>query len=116
MINFLIFLENCLLNKQIQNIVENSQNQIASFVAQTSEEIIISKLNLKDMIKKSNRNINKNIVRDFLYKRISKLESACEKYETKLHIIDESYTSLTCSNCMQIREKNKLEETIIVLT
>ena len=48
------------LNKQIQNIVDNNQNQIASFVARTSEEIITSKLDLKSMIKKSKRNINKN--------------------------------------------------------
>ena len=100
------------LNKQIQNIVDNNQNQIASFVARTSEEIITSKLDLKSMIKKSKRNINKNVVRELLYKRISKLEkkleSVCEKYETKLHIIDESYTSLTCSNCMQVKEKKEL--------
>jgi putative transposase len=100
------------INKQIQNIVDNSHNHIASFVAQTSEEIITSKLDLKSMTKKSERNINKNVVRNLRYKRISKLEkkleSVCEKYETKLHIVDESYTSLTCSNCMQVKEKKEL--------
>ena len=101
------------LYKQIKNIVINNHNHIASFVAQTSEEIITSKLDLKKIANKQKRNVGKDIVRNMNFKNISKLEnklkSVCEKYTTKLHIVDESYTSLTCSNCMHKKEKAELK-------
>ena len=101
------------LYKQIKNIVINNHNHIASFVAQTSKEIITSKLDLKKIANKQKRNVGKDIVRNMNFKNISKLEnklkSVCEKYTTKLHIVDESYTSLTCSNCMHKKEKAELK-------
>jgi hypothetical protein len=43
------------------------------------DQISIKKLNLKSMIKNSNRNINKNVVKDLFYKKINKLEKKNRK-------------------------------------
>ena len=57
------------LYKQIKNIVINNHNHIASFVAQTSEEIITSKLDLKKIANKQKRNVGKDIVRNINFKK-----------------------------------------------
>ena len=79
----------------------NIQNQITSFIASESKEIITSKLEIKKIINRAKRNISTKIAIKIaersIYKLEQKLANQCKKYETKLYIIDESYTSLSCS-------------------
>jgi len=101
------------VNTKIRNIIENIQNHITSFVASSCNEIITSKLDIMGMVRKAKRNINKNIVRDIYiktpYKLEQKLKHQCNKYNTLLHIVDESYSSLTCSNCKNVKNKKDLK-------
>ena len=70
-------------------------------------------ISLKNLINKSRRNISEKVARDIstksIYRLECKLKSVCERYSTKLHIIEESYTSLTCSNCMHMKRKEELK-------
>ena len=70
-------------------------------------------MKIKSIINKAKRNINKNIVKDIIYKSPYKLKckliSQCEKYHTKIEVVDESYTSVTCGNCLKRKEKGELK-------
>lgn len=99
------------LRAKIKNIVDNHHNNISSFIASTTEEIIIPKLDVKNMINKAKRNINKNVVKDIIYKSPYKLHQKmidqCEKYNTKIIIADERGTTIRCGCCGNIKEKSE---------
>jgi len=100
------------LRSQIRNIVMNSHNTISSLIARSTGEIILPKLDVSNMIQKAKRNINKNVVKDILYKSPYKLHQKildqCNKYHTKVLETDERYTSLTCGNCFNRKDKGEL--------
>jgi len=100
------------LRSKIRNVVENIHNMIGSFLARSTEELILPILDVSKMISKAKRNINKNIVKDIIYKSPYKLHQKimdqCKKYNTKVTNIDESYTSVTCGNCLTRKLKSEL--------
>ena len=65
------------------------------------------------MIQKAKRNINKNVVKDIIYKSPYKLHQKlmdqCEKYNTKLTITDETNTTLRCGCCGNIKKRSEIE-------
>jgi transposase len=101
------------INNKIKNIVNNSQNQITSFLARTFDEVITGPLQVKSIVNRARRNIGERIVRDIMvkapYRLHQKLIDQCNKYNTKLHIVDEHHTSLTCSECKNVKNKNDLK-------
>ena len=101
------------LNKKIKNIVYNQQNQITKFVASNTKTIITCDLNIKKIINKQQRNLSKNVVKDITKKHIGrlklKLKEQCDKYNTELIQSSESYSSLTCTNCFNQKQKSELK-------
>ena len=101
------------LRSQIRNIVMNSQNTISNIIARSTEEVILPKLDVSNIISKAKRNINKNVVKDIIYKSPYKLHQKildqCKKYNTRVIEVDERNTSITCGNCNNKKEKGELK-------
>ena len=101
------------LRSKIRNIVENIHNNTSSFLAKSVEELILPKLDLKNMIKKEKRNLNKRVVNDIIYKSPYKLHckivDQCSKYNTNIIKITEEYTSKTCGFCFNRKTKEELK-------
>jgi IS605 OrfB family transposase len=99
--------------RKIKNIVANAHSHLASLLAKNCDKIILPKLDIKNIINKVKRNINKNIARDILdkslYKLHQKLTDQCKKHNTDVYDIKEHYTSVTCSNCYNVKNKGKLK-------
>jgi putative transposase len=93
--------------------VENIHNNTSSFLAKSVEELILPKLDLKNMIKKEKRNLNKRVVNDIIYKSPYKLHckivDQCSKYNTNIIKITEEYTSKTCGFCFNRKTKEELK-------
>jgi putative transposase len=101
------------LRSKIISIVENTHNTLSSFLARSTEEIILPKLDISNIINKERRNLNKKVVKDIIYKSPYKLHckivDQCSKYNTNIKNITEEYTSKTCGNCLNRKTKEELK-------
>jgi transposase len=100
--------------KKISNIVDNMHNQLCSYLTKNYNNILVPQLPVKKLVRKwdnkkndepilVNRVINSITSRIMNYlsfdKFLTKLKSLCSIRNTKLYIVDESYTSKTCGRC-----------------
>ena len=100
--------------KKITNIVDNMHNQLSSYLTKNYNNILVPQLPVQKLVRKwdnkkndepklINRVINSITSRIMNYlsfdKFLIKLKSLCSIRNTKLYIVDESYTSKTCGRC-----------------
>lgn len=91
------------LSKRIQNLVNEVHKQLAKFLASNYDLVMIPKFETSQMIKKGMRKIRSTTVRQMTswahYRFRQRLLFKCRQYGTKVAVVDESYTSKTCSSC-----------------
>lgn len=91
------------LSYRIQNLVNEVHKQLAKHLATNYDLIIIPKFETSRLIKKINRKISSNSARQlstWAHSRFrQRLLSKCRETKCKVAIVDESWTSKTCSSC-----------------
>jgi len=102
------------LNFKIQNKIFDIQNKLCKFLAMNFKTIIVGNLVLKNCVRKQNRHISKNIVKDLLSKHqgrlLQTLKHQCNKNNSNLIIYGEQFTTKTCSSCGNIQEMKGLKK------
>ena len=98
-----------LLRTKIKDIVSNLHWKVADFLCVNFGTIIIPNFETQKMAKKPNRKINKARTRSMLslshYKFRIKLLHKSRMYKRNVIVVNENYTSKTCSSCGYINEK-----------
>lgn len=119
--NLLLEIDKCISEKicckkkqrYIKNLINELHWKTASFLVQNYDVILLPDFRIQQMIK--GRGLSKIVKRLMVqfssYKFRERLNYKCQTYGKKLLIVDESYTSCTCTNCGHIN-KVKGKETL----
>jgi IS605 OrfB family transposase len=91
------------LSERIKCLVDEVHKQLALFLAKNYDLIMIHKFETSQMIKKENRKISSKTARQMAkwahYRFRERLLLKCQHYGCKVAIVNESWTSKTCSSC-----------------
>lgn len=102
-----ISLKCSLLRTKIKNGIKDIQWKICNFLVRNFKNIIVGDITVSNMILKSTRNITNQTARNIqtlsFYKFKEKLKYKCNEYKRNLIIINEAYTSKTCTKCGNIK-------------
>ena len=95
---------------KIYNLTKDLHFKSSKYLCHKFDEIIIGKISTSKIVSKNN-DLNKKSKRAMLslshFKFREILEYQCFKYNCKLKIVNEAYTSKTCHNCKQINNIGK---------
>jgi len=94
---------------KVKNIVSDMHWKVCKFLCENFQTIITTNFKIKQMTKKSTRNINNRSCRDMYslshYLFSERLKYSCKKYDRNLIVASEEYTSKTCGSCGTIDSK-----------
>jgi putative transposase len=94
---------------KIKNLQEELHKKTSGWLCKNYSNIVIPKFESKNMVKKVDRKIQTKIVRSMSMlahgKFLARLKHKGEEYGTNIVVIDEKYTSKTCSCCGNVKTK-----------
>ncbi len=98
--------------RKIKNLVTELHNKIVKYLVSNYDEILLPEFRVADMLKgKKLGRMTKRLLNMFSFYRFRvKMEDACMRHGKKLYIVDESYTSCTCTSCGNIKRNLKGDE------
>ena len=90
-----------LLWKQVKNMVEELHWKSINFLVKNYDIIILPEFRVSEMVRgrKLQRITKRMMLMYSFYKFKEKLKYKCDVYNKKLIIVDESFTSCTCTRC-----------------
>lgn len=96
--------EKYLLWKKIKNMISELHWKTVSFLTENYDTIILPEFKVSEMVKKKklSRSTKRMMMMFSFFSFKEKLKWKCDLYGKKLIIVDESYTSCTCTNCGKI--------------
>jgi len=91
------------LSYRIQNLINEVHKQLAKHLATHYDVVFIPPFETSQMVRKASRNISSQSVRQMLgwahYRFRQRLLFKCRQYGCKVAVVDEAWTSKTCSRC-----------------
>ena len=97
------------LNIYIRNLQEEMHKKTSMWLCKNYSNIIIPQFGSKDMVKKQDRKLKTKTVRAMSIlahsKFLVRLKNKAEEWRTNVVIVDEKYTSKTCSVCGHVKTK-----------
>ncbi len=95
------------LRTRIRNLVDEVHKQLAKFLATNYDLVLIPSFNVSEMIRKGERCINSTTARQMVtcahYRFRQPLLFKCRQYGCKVAVVNEAYTSKTCSCCGYVK-------------
>ena len=90
---------------KVKNLINELHWKVISYLVENYDIILLPSFEITNMIKgRKLLKITKRLLMMFSYYKFKeKLIYKCKVYNKKLYIVDESYTSKTCSNCFTIK-------------
>lgn len=97
------------LRRRIRCLVDEVHKQLAKYLATSYDAVMIPTFEVSNMVRKADRKIRKATVRQMLswshYRFRQRLISKCREYGSKVVVVNEAYTSKTCSGCGELNVK-----------
>lgn len=91
------------LVRRIQNLVREVHRQLAKYLAQNYDLILLPSFDVSQMVSKAGRKLGRDSVRKMLtwshYKFKQLLGMKCRQYGARVVTVSEAYTSKTCGRC-----------------
>lgn len=87
----------------LKNIKKDLHNKSIKYLCDNYSKIITSPFEIQEMSQKFNSKISRNMYCLSYYTFLRKLERRCKRYDIKLEIKNECYTSKTCTKCGNIK-------------
>lgn len=91
------------LRTRIQNLVNEVHKQLSKYLATNYDLVLLPKFETSQMVSKKNRKIGSLTARQMMtwahYRFQQRLLFKCRQHNCRVAIVDESYTSQTCSSC-----------------
>ncbi len=95
------------LYKRVKNLRDDCHKKTAHYLTTNYDLIILPKFETQKMVKKEKRNINSRSARTMMtwahYSFRERLAFKCKERGKHLKIVDESYTSMTCTRCGHLK-------------
>ncbi len=96
------------INKRIRNLVDEMHKQLAKYLVTNYDLIMLPLFSVKQMTVKIGRNINSTTARGMItlshFRFKQRLIDKARQFRKKIAIVDESYTTKTCSSCGHMRK------------
>lgn len=100
-------------NDRIRNLIDEVHKQLALHLARNYDLVIIPKFEVGQMIRKADRKISSVTARQMAtwahYRFRERLIFKCRQLGCKVAVVNEAYTSKTCSCCGNVKENLKGE-------
>ena len=97
------------LRTRVQNIVNEVHKQLAKHLAKTYDLIMIPSFEVSQMVRKQDRKIRSTTARQMMtwahFRFRERLIHKCRQYNCKVAIVNEAFTSKTCSCCGALHNK-----------
>ena len=95
------------LRDRIRNLIDEVHKQLASYLARNYDLVMIPKFEVSQMIRKADRKIRSKTARQMAtwahYRFRQRLTFKCRQFGCKLAVVNEAYTSKTCSCCGHVK-------------
>jgi len=95
--------------REIKSCQDELHKKASKWLCYNYSNVVMPKFGSKDMVKKVDRKIRTKTVRSMTMlahgKFLTTLRNKAEEYETNVVIVDERYTSKTCSGCGHVKTK-----------
>jgi putative transposase len=97
--------------KRIRNLVDEMHNKTIAFLVENYDVILLPEFRTQEMLrsKKLHKKTKRLMTMYAFYRFKTKLKFKCNQYKKQLIIVDESYTSRTCTCCGHLNEKKSCE-------
>jgi putative transposase len=86
------------INMKIYNLVDDCHKKLAKYICSNYNYVLIPKLNFHNF-----KNLNKSAKNKMIAWRhcdfVKRLQNKSREYNTKVIVVEEDYTSMTCTNC-----------------
>ena len=103
------------LRTTIRNKQEELHKKTSTWLCKTYSNVVIPQFGRKDMVKKQDRKLRTKTVRAMTIlghgKFLERLKIKAKEWRTNVIIVDESYTSKTCSACGHVKTKRYTSKT-----
>ena len=97
------------LRTRVQNIVNEVHKQLVKHLAKTYDLIMIPSFEVSQMVRKQDRKIHSTTARQMItwahYRFRERLIHKCRQYGSKVAVVNEAFTSKTCSCCGSLNNK-----------
>ena len=109
------FIKKIIFNKyrKIKNLQTEMHNKISYFLCNNFKQVVIPEFGSKNMISRD-RNLHPEVKRKMMLlghcKFLQRLKTKAEEFGTLITIVDERYTTMTCSRCCARNNVGKKEE------
>jgi transposase len=104
-----------IINRKIYNLIDEMHWKVIKFLTTNFNNILLGNMSAKSIVKKSNKVLSPIMktacLRSRYYEFNKRLEYKCKLTKTNLKLVNEYYTSKTCSNCGNYNDKLKGEKT-----
>ena len=89
------------LQKKIRDIVTNLHNQTSSYLSKNYEKILLPEFGTSKLVQNSPlaKCVKRKMMTYRFYDFKQKLNHQCNTYNTKLIIVKEDFTTMTCTRC-----------------
>ena len=95
--------------KQIKNLQDDLHKKSSKWLCNNYSNVVMPQFGSKDMVKKADRKLGTKTVRSMSMlahgRFLTTLKNKAEECGTKITIVDEKYTSKTCSACGHVKTK-----------
>jgi putative transposase len=97
--------------KRIGNLVDEMHNKTIAYLIENYDVILLPDFRTQDMLRsKTLHKKTKRLMAMYAFYRFkTKLKFKCDQYNKRLIIVDESYTTRTCTCCGNLNEKKSCE-------
>ncbi len=97
--------------KRIRNLVDEMHNKTIAYLVENYDVILLPEFRTQEMLrsKKLHKKTKRLMTMYAFYRFKTKLKFKCNQYKKQLIIVDESYTSRTCTCCGHLNEKKSCE-------
>ena len=104
-----------IINRKIYNLIDEMHWKTIKFLTSNFNNILLGDMSAKSIVKKSNKVLSPIMktacLRSRYYEFNKRLKYKCELTKTNFKLVNEYYTSKTCSNCGNYNDKLKGEKT-----
>ena len=92
---------------KIENLVDDLHWKSIKYLTDNHGNIVIGKLSTRSILRQQMNPLMKNIIQSLsFYKFLTRLKYKCLSKNINLHIVNEYYTSMTCTNCGWCKKKS----------
>ena len=101
-----------IVKTKVTNIISDMHNKVSVFIAKNHETVLLPDFESSKKLRQKGPSpaMKRELQTIYHFKFRTKLSYFCSKYNTKFHLVDEYFTSITCGICGLVKKKGTDDE------